>query len=334
MGGAPVGVPGYRGLCRGPGPGGGADLARRGAATLITTDPLRLGSRGSPLALVQAEIVRRAILERFPEREVEVVVVRTQGDRDRSSLMDIGGMGVFAVELETALRQGDVDVAVHSAKDLAFTEADGLELAAFLPRADPHDVLVRARRSVVPPGEGFTIATGSPRRRAQLAQAWPGVSFVDIRGNVDTRLRKLAAGAADALCLAAAGLRRLGLEPEGEEEIPFHWCVPSPGQGAIVVQGRVDDPLTADVRWLNHFATSLAVQAEREMAAGLGASCSLPFGVHVRFQGGVTQLDAALHDGERLHRVSSRAAAGDPMEAVGLALADLRDRGAIAVHGG
>jgi hydroxymethylbilane synthase len=293
---------------------------------------MRIGTRGSALALVQAEMVRTAYLERFPGREAEVVVVNTQGDsHPEQSLMKIGGLGVFVKELESALLSGHIDVAVHSAKDLAVRDSEGLELAAFLPRAPAHDVLVRrggSRLGQEHPGHGFRLATGSPRRRALLGDAWPGVEFVDIRGNVDTRLRKLEEGAADGLVLAAAGLRRLGIEHPGAEPIPVATCVPAPGQGAIVVQARVEDPATADIRWINHFETMLAVQSERDMAGHLGASCSVPLGVYVEFRGGQTRLMAALHDGNAMFRVEARSSAAEPHEAVELAMAELRERGA------
>jgi hydroxymethylbilane synthase len=154
------------------------------------------------------------------------------------------------------------------------------------------------------------------------------VDFVDIRGNVDTRLEKLGRGDADGLVLAAAGLRRLQLRAEGEEPIPLSVCVPAPGQGALVVQARRDDPAAEDLRWLNHMSTGLAVQCERELAAAVGAGCSVPLGVYVEFRGGETRLLAALHDGDRLIRIDVRAPANTPEAAVGLALAEFRDRGA------
>ncbi len=149
-----------------------------------------------------------------------------------------------------------------------------------------------------------------------------------MRGNVETRLRKMAAGAADGLVLAAAGLRRLELEPEGAEPIPLSVCIPAPGQGAVVVQAREGDPAAAELRILNHLQTALAVLTERDMAAALGAGCAVPLGVYVEFRSGETRLIAALHDGEKLHRVSARSMAGAPHEAVEQAIADLRDLGA------
>jgi hydroxymethylbilane synthase len=292
---------------------------------------VRLGTRGSPLALAQAELVRRAYLDRFPEDTVEVVTIKTQGDRELDRPLDsFPGSGVFVKEIEAALLDDRVDAAVHCAKDLAIEDADGLELTAFLERADAHDVLIHRRpRDWEKPGPGFRIATDSTRRRVQLSDAWPGVEFVDIRGNVETRLAKLEAGEAEALVLAAAGLRRLDLAPAGEEPIATALCVPAPGQGAIVVQVRESDDATKDLRWLNHIGTALAVTAERDMAAALGAGCSVPLGVHVEFRAGETRLLAAFHDGHALFRTETRASANAAVEAVQLAIADLRDRGAV-----
>lgn len=293
--------------------------------------PLRLGSRGSPLALVQAETFRRAYLDRYPDHQLEIIVVSTRGDDEATvPLPQFGGQGVFVKEIEDRLLAGEIDVAVHSAKDLAVEDADGLELCAFLPRGDAHDVLIRRYPGLgqEPPGPGFTVATDSSRRRAQLGDAWPGVEFVDIRGNIETRLKKLAAGAADGLVLAHAGIRRLELEPEGMELLPLTMCIPAPGQGAIVAQCREGDPIADAVRLLNHLQTALAVQTERDMASALGAGCDVPLGVYVEFRSAETRLIAALHDGGKLHRATARSAASAPHEAVELAIADLRDQGA------
>jgi hydroxymethylbilane synthase len=275
-------------------------------------------------------MVRRAYLERYPDDTVEVVTIKTEGDLDAERPLDaFGGSGAFVREIERALIDGRVDAAVHSAKDLAVDDTEGLEVVAFLERADAHDVLIRReRKDWERPGAGFRIATDSSRRRAQLADAWPGVEFVNIRGNIETRLDKLAAGTADALVLAAAGLRRLELHPEGEEPISIPVCVPAPGQGAVAVQAREGDAAGENLRWLNHIATSLAVQAERDMAAALGAGCSVPLGAHVEFRAAETRLVVAFHDGQRLYRAEARSPAIAALEAVQLAIADLRDQGA------
>jgi len=291
--------------------------------------PLRIGTRGSALARTQADIVSQAFRDRFPDREVEIVVIHTKGDQDQeSSLASFGGQGVFVKAIEAQLLAGEIDAAVHSAKDLSSQDPEGIDLVAFLERGPVHDVLVR--RSGAPkgtPSAGFRIATGSPRRRAQLADEWPEAEFVDIRGNIDTRLRKLEDGAADAIVLAAAGLHRLGLAPPGLEGLPIEMCVPAPGQGALVVQAREDDPVGADLRWLNHFSTALAVQCERDLAAAIGAGCSTALGAYVHFESGETMLLAALHDGTTFARVEARSPATSPADVVGLALAEFRDLG-------
>ncbi|MEA2683146.1 MAG: hydroxymethylbilane synthase [Chloroflexota bacterium] len=297
------------------------------------TSALRLGTRGSPLALAQAELVRRAYLDRFPDREVEVVTLKTQGDREGERALDsFSAQGVFVKEIEERLVAGDIDAAVHSAKDLAVEETEGLEVLAYLERESPYDVVIRPRSEQlghgVMPQAGERVATDSTRRRRQLEENWKGVDFVDIRGNIETRLRKLEAGDADALVLAAAGLRRLGLNPKGEHPLAPTECVPAPGQGALAVQVRMDDARSSDLRWLNHFPTSLAVSCERDLATAIGAGCSVPLGVLVEFRGGETQLRAALHDGDRLYRVEARSIASDPQSAVSDALRQLREAGA------
>ena len=294
---------------------------------------LRLGTRGSPLALAQAELVRRAFLDRFPDRELELVKLSSQGDREALRALDsFSVQGIFVKEIEERLLAGDIDAAVHSAKDLAVDETEGLDVIAYLEREAAYDVVIRPRseelgRGIMPqPGE--RVATDSTRRRRQLEASWAGVEFVDIRGNIETRLKKLDEGEADAVVLAAAGLRRLGLSPRGEHPIATLECVPAPGQGAIAVQVRFGDEKTSDMRWMNHFQTSLAVSCERDMASALGAGCSVPLGVLVEFRGGETMLLAAFHDGEKLFRVESRSGAMDPQAAVADAIAKLRAAGA------
>ena len=236
-----------------------------------------LATRKSPLALVQAELAA-AHLRAALGVGTELLRVVTSGDRQTEwSLEKQGGKGLFTIELETALRSGEAAVAVHSAKDLPGESAPDLAVAGFLPRADPRDVLaVRAGT-----GNPASIATGSPRRRLQLAARFPGSRFLEIRGNVDTRLRKVAEGLADATVLAAAGLARLGIQAWPGLEfrtLEFHEMVPAVGQGAIALQCRV-----ADVEWLAGALderTFLAVAIERELQKALGAGCHTAFGAH------------------------------------------------------
>ena len=291
---------------------------------------MRLGTRGSPLALAQAEIVRRAYLARYPDDAVEVVVIKTEGDLDAERPLDsFGGSGAFVKEIERALVDGRIDAAVHSAKDLAVEDAEGLELVAFLERADAHDVLIRRqRKDWEKPGPGFRIATDSSRRRAHwLADAWPGVEFVNIRGNVETRLDKLAAGEADALVLAAAGLRRLELSPDGEEPIGIPVCVPALGRGAVAVQAREGDPVGGNLRCSN--------TSRRRWRSGGARHGSRPGGGLQRAAGGVRRVPGRRDPpGHRLPRRRAALTAPrrgrraiDALEAVQLAIADLRDQG-------
>jgi hydroxymethylbilane synthase len=222
--------------------------------------PLRLGTRGSALALAQARAVA-ALLD-----GAEIVEIATAGDTDRAR----GDKSRWTGALEAALLAGDIDLAVHSAKDVPSELAPGTEIVATPRRAEPHDVLV-GERTLDDVREGARVGTSSVRRRAQLLAARPDLSVVDLRGNVDTRLRKRAAGEVDVLVLAAAGLRRLGLD--AGVRLPF---IPAPGQGVIAVQGRSGDDAAAAA---DHAATHAALDEERAAVARLDASCHTPVGV-------------------------------------------------------
>ena len=255
---------------------------------------LRLGTRGSALSLAQAAEAEAALAA--IGLEAERVVIRTQGDRDqRSPLSEIGGRGVFARALEEALVAGEIDVAVHSAKDVPTTLLEGTELAAVPRRGDVRDALVSrdgAGLASLPPGA--RVGTGSRRRAAQLLAARPDLGIVPIRGNVDTRLRKLAEGEVDALVLAAAGLARLGRIGEAAELLPIDLMMPSPGQGAILLQARAGE---AEVlRASSDAASELAVRAERAMLRELGAGCALPVGALAHVRAGEITLAGRLLD--------------------------------------
>jgi hydroxymethylbilane synthase len=239
---------------------------------------LILATRKSPLALVQSEMVA-AHLRTALKVEAELLKIVTTGDKQADwSLEQKGGKGLFTGELEQALLRGEADVAVHSTKDLPGEMPAGLAIAGYLPREDPRDVLVM-RAGVSSPK---TIATGSPRRRLQIAKLFPGVAFTEIRGNVDTRLRKIAEqNVADGTILAAAGLKRLGIAGwPGLEFRPldFDEMVPAVGQGAIAVQSR-----TADVARLApafDATTARGIALERAFQSALGGGCHTAFGVH------------------------------------------------------
>jgi len=239
--------------------------------------PLLLGTRGSKLALVQANAVAARLQEMG--REVVLQVIRTAGDRGAQPVTG-SAIGVFVKEIEQALLQGEVDLAVHSLKDVPTDERPGLVIAAIPERADPHDALVTRTGvglAALPPGS--TVASSSLRRTGQLKAYRPDLAFVPVRGNVDTRLRKLARGDFDALVLALAGLIRLGYQDQVTEVIPYDICLPAPGQGALAVQVRSDDAsLRSLVGALDHTPSRLAVTAERSFLAQLGAGCTVPAG--------------------------------------------------------
>ncbi len=245
---------------------------------------LILATRKSPLALVQAEMVTARFREKLGA-ECELLKVVTTGDRQAEwSLSKQGGKGLFTAELEQALLRGEAHAAVHSCKDLPGGDAPGLVVAGFLPRADVRDVLV-LRAGVDRPA---TIATGSPRRQLQVARMFPGAKFTEIRGNVDTRLKKIAAGAADATVLAQAGLNRLGIT--GWNGVVFRpltleESVPAVGQGAIAVQCRAET--AAQLRPALDADTARSVGLERALQAALGGGCLIAFGAHA--------VDGVLH---------------------------------------
>jgi hydroxymethylbilane synthase len=281
---------------------------------------LRLGTRGSLLALRQSESVRDLLAARGPETTVELVVIHTHGDRAADvPLHLLSGQGVFAGAIEEALLRGEIDLAVHSLKDLPAAERPGLRLAAFPARADARDALVaREARSLDELRPGARVATGSPRRAVQLRAARPDVEIVDIRGNLDTRLRKLETEGLDALVLAVAGLERLGLADRISEPLSPALCLPAVGQGALAVQCRADDERTAGlITELDHRPTRAAVLAERAFLAALGGGCKVPIAAHAQLDGDVVVLTGLLAaaDGAVLLRDTHRGLAAAPDQA-------------------
>lgn len=256
--------------------------------------PLRIGTRGSALALWQAHTVAERLRQRGAA--VEIITISTGGDRRQAeSLAAISaevGKGVFTKEIQDALLREEVDVAVHSSKDMAAVPPAGLGIAAVLEREDPRDALVLPGSA---PAAGFStdlvtanprLGTGSPRRVAQLRRIFTGARFEGIRGNVDTRLRKLDEGQTDALVLACAGLRRLGLGHRITAAIPPDQCVPAPGQGIVAIETRAGDAATiGPVSQLNDAAARTALFAEQAVVAALGGGCQLPLGVYAEAAG-------------------------------------------------
>ncbi|GAB3821023.1 hypothetical protein GCM10028820_28370 [Tessaracoccus terricola] len=252
---------------------------------------LRLGTRGSDLAVTQSNTVAEAL--RSVGHEVEIVIVRTRGDRERGSLTALAGLGVFAAELRTALLAGECDFAVHSYKDLPVAGVPGLVIAAVPEREDPRDALcARDGLTLAELPAGSRIGTGSPRRIAQLRALRPDCEFIDIRGNVGTRLGRVAPGDLDAVVLATAGLKRLGLADAVTEHLDI---LPAPGQGALAVECRSDDASTLEaLAVLDHPATHAAADAERAVLAELGGGCAAPIGARAGNDDGTLVLRAGV----------------------------------------
>jgi hydroxymethylbilane synthase len=249
----------------------------------VTTRPLRIGSRGSPMALYQTELVRNRLVAAHPDLgaagAVEIVTIRTTGDRVQDRLLaEIGGKGLFAKEIEEALLTGRIDLAVHSLKDLETWLPDGLAVACVLPRDDPHDALVSADGSnLASLSAGARVGTASLRRQAQLLRHRPDLAIVPIRGNVNTRMRKLDAGEVDALVLAVCGLERLDLGGRATEILPYELMLPAVGQGALAIECRTDDETARQlIDPLNDAIAAVCVGAERAMLAALDGSCRTP----------------------------------------------------------
>jgi hydroxymethylbilane synthase len=255
--------------------------------------PVRIGTRGSPLALWQANHVADRLRPFAAPRAVELVLIETTGDvvRDRT-LSQIGGEGLFTKEIQVALLAGKVDIAVHSLKDLPTTATEGLTLAAVPPRGPTGDALVSLRHpSFAALPQGAIVATSSIRRRAQVLHRRPDLQLVNIRGNVETRLRKLAEQNLDATILAEAGLARLGLTDHVTEVLDPSWMLPAVGQGALALECRADDAeaiaLLVD---LNDAVTYRAVSAERALLRGLGGGCQVPIGASAQVSGDTLRL--------------------------------------------
>ncbi len=245
-----------------------------------------IGSRGSALALWQANWAKRKLASTYPDLSVEIEVIKTKGDRlSEMSLSQIGGKEVWTKEIEHALLSGSIDMAVHSLKDLPTKLPEGLVLGAVSVREDVRDVLVSKNNRVfrdLP--EGATVATSSLRRQAQLKHARPDLNFVAMRGNVDTRIKKLETENLDGIILAAAGLKRLGLGDRIAEFIDPAICLPAPGQAALGIEIREGDQRITDlVGVLNCVETQQAVTAERAMLAALGGGCRVPIGGYAAF---------------------------------------------------
>ena len=293
--------------------------------------PLRLGTRRSPLAMAQAEEVRGALIAAHPGMEVEIVPVTASGDRVKGSLADAGGKALWTKELDAWLLAGEIDFAVHSLKDVETQRPPELVIAAVLPREDVRDCLIGAASLAdLPPGA--RIGTSAPRRAALALRARPDCSVVGIRGNVATRLAKLAAGEADATLLAMAGLNRLGMT-HGNPLDAREW-LPAPSQGAIAIECRVSDTEMRELlAAIDHVPSHDAVLAERALLAALGGNCHSPIAVLTQTDGDMLVLTAALlsPDGAEEVRGEARFAPGD-RDAAQVLAADLLARAGPAIR--
>lgn len=297
--------------------------------------PLRIGTRASALARWQAESVQAQLAELGCA--AALVLIRTSGDQDRQTpLRLLGGKGVFTKEIETALLENRVDLAVHSMKDLPTTLPEGLVIGAIGRREDVRDALVSRgglSLSALPPGA--RVGTSSLRRQAQLRNRRPDLQMAEVRGNVDTRLAKVGRGEYDAVVLAKAGLDRLGLSGVISEVIAPEVCLPAAGQGAIGIEMRapvsdLDKEIAITVGQLNHAATRLAVETERAVLAGLSGGCDVPLGVWARVESGEFVLDACVLsvDGTEAVRARRAGAARDAESIAGGVTAELLAGGA------
>jgi len=297
---------------------------------------IRLGTRASRLARLQTDLVRKALARLDPTIEFRSVEITTEGDRDlRTPLPEIGGKGVFTQELEQALRDGTIDLAVHSLKDVPVEPSPGLTLAAIGMREDPREVWISAQGwTLATLPAGAKVGTCSTRRAAQLLVRRPDLQLASLRGNVDTRVAKAQAGEFDAIVIAAAGVHRLGLSSAITEYIPLEIMLPAPGQGALAVQCRVDDAAMLELlRGLEERDVRAATDAERGFLEGLGGGCAAPIAAfgraderHIHLEGLVLSLD-----GQRQIRLVWEGPAADGRR-VGLRLAaEARAKGAEAL---
>ncbi len=280
----------------------------------------RIGTRGSPLALAQARLVRKLLSEAHgvPEEDIAIAVISTGGDRSQASnasLIEIGGKGLFTKEIDEAMLAGVVDIGVHSSKDVATSLPEGIALAAFLEREDVRDAFMSVRvQSLDHLPENAKFGTSSIRRAAQVLRQRPDLEIVPFRGNVGTRLQKLLDGVADATMLAMAGLNRLGEGHRATALLDPEIFMPAPAQGAIGIAVRPDDIRIADlVAVLDHAPTHTAIAAERAMLAVLDGSCRTPVGALSRLEGGTLTLKGQILSLDGKTAFDSAAAGTDPL---------------------
>lgn len=287
---------------------------------------IRIGTRKSKLALAQSRWVASRLREAWPGLEVELVKITTKGDKILDvPLAKVGGKGLFVKEIEQALLEEEVDLAVHSLKDVPAEVPQGLEVSVFPVREDPRDAVISASgKGLSDLPEGARVGTSSLRRMAQIRAMWPGLDIVSLRGNLDTRIRKLDDGEFDCIILASAGLNRLDLAHRITERLDTEVMLPAIGQGALGIEFRTDDRQTRKLLApLHHEETALCVRAERAFLDRLEGGCQVPIGGYCTLEGGRLHLEGLVAD-ESGKRVIRRSAEGDTSnpEAVGMGLAE------------
>lgn len=291
---------------------------------------LRAGTRGSKLARWQTASVIATIRGKYPELEIEEVIISTKGDQDKSPLPELakkGEVGLFTKALEKALLSGEIDFAVHSLKDLTVELPPGLSLGAVPERVTPFDAVVtRDGSSLEDLPAGSCLGTSSLRRASQIRYHYPDLKVVDLRGNLDTRVRKVEQGEVDAVILAAAGLLRLGYDKNIFTLLDPAICLPAPGQGALAVEIRAGDVQMQEIctKVLDDYQVHQEVMAERALLQALGGGCQLPLGAYARLQGESLMLQGAIaaSDGSRILRAETTGSADQPL-VVGAALAEI-----------
>jgi len=287
---------------------------------------LRIGTRRSRLAMVQAEHTQDLL--RLQGVDADIVPMTTTGDEGAPAGTSAQGLkGLWIDTILDALRDGRIDVAVHSAKDMPAEDDEGLVIGAVPQRADPHDLLVlRAEGRLT---AGMVVGTSSLRRKAQLLAGYPGIGVADLRGNVETRLRKLADGDVDAAVLAAAGLARLGIEPPHATPLGLDVMIPAPGQGCLAIQCRADDrEVAAVLTVLDHRPSRMALDAERALMRRIGGGCALPLGAIGAIRGDVLRLVAVVASTDGVRVVKAAAESEDPQRAADLVAEQLLAGGA------
>ena len=301
---------------------------------------IRIGTRGSPLALAQAHETRRRLMAAhgLPEEEFEIVVITTTGDRIRDRpLSEIGGKGLFTKEIEEALFAREIDLAVHSMKDMPAVLPDGLAFAATLPREDARDALISlSATSLQDLKLGATLGSSSVRRTAQALRLRPDLKVVQFRGNVETRLRKLAEGVADASFLAVAGLNRLGLSHHIAAVVPMEEMLPAIAQGAIGIEIHAGNArIRAMLDAINHVETATAIACERAFLAALDGSCRTPIAGHARLADGVLRFrgETLTLDGSKVFTAERSGAPADAAQMGTDAAAEVKAKGGSLIVG-